>query len=762
MLLTRLVNDVGDNPDQLSILQHALNRTWARWQNEGGGKGPLDLAHYEAIGTMAHALDQHAEQAYAELGATRQQQICEKLFKALTDKATDPRGVRRPTTLGELRVLTDATAVEVAEVIAVFRDPSRSFLMPPAGEALEAETVIDISHESLMRVWQRLIKWADEEAQSARIYRRLADTADLHAAGNASLWRDPELQLALDWREKNQPNETWASRYHPGFAAATRFLTESSAAREAERAERQQQRQREREAQQEKAEAQARYARRMRRAAFISSALAGVAVVFCLVAVGFGVWAYKASNIAEANKEEAQTYLYETQITQSRSLVSAAEKDPSDQSTRILLALEALPDVKEKIERPVVFEAQESVIEGINNLRELAVVSAHTGAVWAVAVSRDGARIVTGSGDKTARVWDAQTETELLQLKGHTDGVWAAAVTPDGARVVTGSRDKTARVWDARTGDELLQLNGHTNWVLAVAVTPDGARIVTGSADNTARVWDARTGAELLQLKGHTGFVNGVAVTPDGARIVTGSADKTVRVWDAHTGDELLQLKGHAATILAVAVTPNGGRIVTGSDDNTARVWDMAQLRPPPAQHQVFSIQTRQALVDHAKAAVPRCLTIEQRKTFLLTPMPPHWCIEMRKYPYNVNPWTTDDPRDPDVAGAFGNFANDALIAGDFRKALEAADLGIWFHKEEIWIRINRAHALMFLGQTEKARDEYLTWVGTKLPEANDHLWENEVVEDFSRLRKKGREHPLMIEIEQKLVKPSLPVQAGE
>ena len=110
VLLTRLVNDVGDNPDQLSILQHALNRTWARWQSEGGGKGPLDLAHYEAIGTMAHALDQHAEKAYAELGSARQQQICEKLFKALTDKATDPRGVRRPTTLGTLCALADATA----------------------------------------------------------------------------------------------------------------------------------------------------------------------------------------------------------------------------------------------------------------------------------------------------------------------------------------------------------------------------------------------------------------------------------------------------------------------------------------------------------------------------------------------------------------------------------------------------------------------------------------------------------------------------
>jgi len=124
VLLTRLVNDVGDNPDQLSILQHALNRTWARWQNEGGGKGPLDLAHYEAIGTMARALDQHAEKAYAELAGARQKQICEKLFKALTDKATDRRGIRRPTCLGTLCALADATAAEVTEVMDVSARPA--------------------------------------------------------------------------------------------------------------------------------------------------------------------------------------------------------------------------------------------------------------------------------------------------------------------------------------------------------------------------------------------------------------------------------------------------------------------------------------------------------------------------------------------------------------------------------------------------------------------------------------------------------------
>jgi formylglycine-generating enzyme required for sulfatase activity/energy-coupling factor transporter ATP-binding protein EcfA2 len=235
VLLTRLVNDVGDNPDQLSILQHALNRTWARWQQETGGKGPLELRHYEAIGTMVNALDEHAEEAYSQLAGERDQKICEKIFKALTDTGTDARGIRRPTTLDALCAIAEATAAQVTAVVNVFREPSRSFLMPPAGEPLKAETVIDISHESLMRVWRRLRGWGDAEAHSAQMYRRLAETAELHAAGKASLWRDPDLQVALDWRERNQPNDTWADQYHPDFGRAMRFLEESTAVRERDR-----------------------------------------------------------------------------------------------------------------------------------------------------------------------------------------------------------------------------------------------------------------------------------------------------------------------------------------------------------------------------------------------------------------------------------------------------------------------------------------------------------------------------------------------
>lgn len=223
VLLTRLVNEVGDNPDQLSILQHALNRTWARWR-DAGGQGPLQAGHYDAVGGMAAALDQHADEALAQLQPGRQQALCESLFRAITDRGTDARGTRRPTRMDTLRAITGAGIDALAAVMAPFRDPERAFLMPPHGVPLGPDTVVDISHESLMRVWGALRGWVDEEAESARIYRRLAETAELHRAGQAVLLVQPELQLVTAWVERQQPNAAWAERYRPGFDVAMQFL----------------------------------------------------------------------------------------------------------------------------------------------------------------------------------------------------------------------------------------------------------------------------------------------------------------------------------------------------------------------------------------------------------------------------------------------------------------------------------------------------------------------------------------------------------
>ena len=233
-LVNRLLNDVGDNPDQLPILQHALMRTWDCWRKQGRS-GPIDLAHYEQIGTIAGALSQQADEAYNELTSGRQE-LAQKIFKCLTEKGADNREVRRPCTLKELIEVTGGTEEELKAVIETFRE--RAFLMPSADKALTSESIIDISHESLIRGWEKLRVWVDEEASSAEFYGRIAKAARLHKEGSHGLWRDPELQLALNWEKGKKPTGAWAARYHSDFQGALDFLNQSQASRDAELAER--------------------------------------------------------------------------------------------------------------------------------------------------------------------------------------------------------------------------------------------------------------------------------------------------------------------------------------------------------------------------------------------------------------------------------------------------------------------------------------------------------------------------------------------
>jgi len=206
--------------------------------------------------------------------------------------------------------------------------------------------------------------------------------------------------------------------------------------------------------------------------------------------------------------------------------------------------------------------------------KELLALKGHPSDVTSVKFSPDGKQLLTGSGDQTARLWDAQTGQELLALKGHTDSVTSVAFSPDGKQFLTGSGDQTARLWDAQTGKELLALKGHNDWLNSVAFAPDGKRVLTGGNDRSARLWDAQTGKELLALKGHTSEVTSVAFAPDSKRVLTGSRDNTARLWDAQTGKELLALKGHKEPLEAVAFAPDGKRVLTGSWDKTARLWD--------------------------------------------------------------------------------------------------------------------------------------------------------------------------------------------
>jgi WD40 repeat protein len=203
--------------------------------------------------------------------------------------------------------------------------------------------------------------------------------------------------------------------------------------------------------------------------------------------------------------------------------------------------------------------------------------------VSSVCFSPDGKWIASGSRDRTAKVWDARSGQQLLELQGHTDGVTSVAFSPDGKRLASGFYDGTVKVWDAQTGQQLLTHQGHTGPIRSVAFSPDGTRIARASGGSDAQgnplpgeanVWDVRTGQQLLALQGHTLAVLSVAFSPNGTRIATSSEDWTVKVWDAQTGQELTALQGHTNWVKSVAFSPDGRTLASGSHDQTVRLWD--------------------------------------------------------------------------------------------------------------------------------------------------------------------------------------------
>ena len=226
-LVQRLLNDMGSDQDQLPVLQHALMRTWDHWASAPQPRGPIDLDDYEGVGGLRDALSRHAEEAYTDAKPGRERQLVERMFRALSDIVADPRGGRRPCAVSELAAIGEASVEEVVQAVERFRQPGRSFLMPPEPVPLAPDTIIDLSHESLMRCWTRLRGWVEEERAAATVYLRLTRAAQWFDDGTAGLWRDPELGLGLKWRVERRPTAAWAARYDPSFERAIGFLERS-------------------------------------------------------------------------------------------------------------------------------------------------------------------------------------------------------------------------------------------------------------------------------------------------------------------------------------------------------------------------------------------------------------------------------------------------------------------------------------------------------------------------------------------------------
>ena len=195
---------------------------------------------------------------------------------------------------------------------------------------------------------------------------------------------------------------------------------------------------------------------------------------------------------------------------------------------------------------------------------KLTQVFAHQAKVNWCEFSPDGKRLVTGSDDGTARLWNAQTGQPITPPLRHQGKVWIARFTPDGKWLGTASSDGSAQIWDAVSGEPRapsLRHSGPVNWI---AFSPTGDQVVSASDDQTARIWDAVTGKQQAVLR-HAGPVKTAEFSPDGRYLLTASADRTARLWEAKTGQPVSQPLLHNAAVNHATFSPDGKWIGTGA-----------------------------------------------------------------------------------------------------------------------------------------------------------------------------------------------------
>jgi hypothetical protein len=612
-LVKRLLSDIGDNQDQLPILQHALMRTWDYWIANREPGEPLDIRHYNAIGKISQALSLHANEAYDEL-TNHEKEIAEVLFKTITEKNAE-LSIRRAGKISHIAELTQSSEDQVIEVVEKFRKPGRSFLMPGAHVNLNADSTVELSHESLMRIWTRLSVWVDEEFESAVMYKRISDAAAMYQIGKTSLWRPPDLQLALNWQKKQKPTRSWAQRYDIAFERAIVFLDTSRITYEAE------------------LKNQEMLQRRMLRRARVTNL---VLAFLLLIATGFFIYglfqrieaeqneklaiqqkeiAEKATIEANAQKQRAEDALKEVEAQKeqldirNKDLSKANQeiklaRDIAEKNLKYAIEQEALAISSKDLEVVARQEAEKQTLiarENFDKANRLLMISI----AQSLEAKSEGIDDAQLAGLTAMQGYLYHTKYEgnkydpyvfrglyyaLTKLKGSN---YNAVTTPGNLKnklyALAASRQADQFFVTGNDGrifqgnfrqqkvDKLMFENeGHPNRVLALSI--DEKYLVNGSDSSYLEIFNVTTQSKPTRVEGHTSFVNDIKFLPDNSGFISASADRTLRLTNHLTGQgkklaslpsELKAIDINPAGTELIGVSTSGKLLIMNLKDNT-------------------------------------------------------------------------------------------------------------------------------------------------------------------------------------------------
>jgi WD40 repeat protein/serine/threonine protein kinase len=533
--LDEALRDVASvTPESLPLLEHVLSLLYDKQAMRRDDL--LRWSDYHELGELEGGLAKHAEAVFGTLRPDEQRAfpfVMRYLVTLGQGEGEVPN--RRTVPYGDF-VAIEGNAPEEKVGAKGFVDLFVKNRLLVADTDPQGEVTVSIVHEALLRQWQRVTDWLKQNREFLRMRDRL----------DASM---RQWKLMERHRDYLSP---------PGLplAEADKLVDEFGNSLNRE----------------ELDYISASLAEQTRKRRLRNRVRNVVTVGFALLAIAAGVFAWLANR--QTHEAELVTARLHEQLREaSWESFNQAERQFQLGEWREGIALLSRA-IKFNPENLVASERffQELIIHREKALPPFTTSFSHQDVVNDAVFSPDGARILTASRDRTAKLWDADSG-KLIGSFAHQDGVVHVAFSPDGARILTASMDHSAKLWETTSG-KLLASFAHQDRVNDAEFSPDGARILTASADNLAKLWNADSG-KLITSFSHEGAVENAEFSPDGFRVLTASADGTAKLWDGLTG-ALIASFARGNSLYSARFSPDGTRILTASADNTAKLWDAA------------------------------------------------------------------------------------------------------------------------------------------------------------------------------------------
>jgi WD40 repeat protein len=607
LLVEILLSDIGDRTDQLPVLQHAMMRTWNHWRELEDTENPLGKSDYDSVGTMSDAMSLHANEAYEEL-SLRGKEICEMMFKTITEKGSDNKGLRHPSSVPTIKAIAGCTSEELFEVVEKFRVPARSFITPRHNVPLNDESIIDLSHESLMRLWDRLREWVDDEASSVQMYMRLSEASAMYQQGKTSLWRPPDLQLAINWRDHHKPTLTWAQRYNPAFERAMVYLrtSEKEYLEEEENKIKLQKRQMRRTkivatilgvasiismgfmlfafVQKIQADRQTQLAIERKAEAEKQKAIADTATVkatkqqtlaeaSALLATQKAEEARQQKEIADSQRVKADQSAAEARLQQSIAVVQSDSAKRASLRAEKSAALAKIQESEAKRQRMLSIGRSMSIkslqAQGQKDLQTLLAYQAY------LFNKNNGG--LENDADIYAGLYNVARQygtTDYRTFKGHNGEIKSIAFVPGKNEFYSSGYDGQVLKWSIDSKDQTLQvIYSGTEIIEVLSVSPDAAWLALGGANSTIKMIPLKGNNVGFDLNGHKGKIKSLIFSYDGKYLYSASLDGKVLKWDLAARTNTNVTNG-SMLITSIDISANGKYLAGISADGNVVVWN--------------------------------------------------------------------------------------------------------------------------------------------------------------------------------------------